>query len=228
MKPCVMKAIWFSLFTSLLILSCKKDNTTGSIPPFSEAKYSIEITGKWKSPEFAVPGGVHFTTILGMIHNNGVYLWKENFKASLGVENVAESGNPNPILSEIDSAIATGKASSLIAITAPAPTGITRSNIYCNSNYSYISFETMIAPTPDWFTGISGFNLFENKKWISDTTINLYAFDAGTEDGDVFGYYNPETMPQQNIRMLTPQTASVLANGNSILAPIATIRFTKK
>ena len=86
----------------------------------------------------------------------------------------------------------------------------------------------MLAPTPDWFTGLSGFNLFENKKWISDTKVNLYPYDAGTEDGDVFGYYNPESMPQKNVQLLTPLTASILANGNSALAPIATIRFTKK
>ena len=222
-----MKVIWFCLLAGLLILSCKKDYITNT-PVFSEARYSVEITGKWKAPEFAVPGGVHFTTVLGMIHNNETYLWKENTKASFGVENVAESGNPNPMLSEIDSAIATGKAISLVVMTAPAPTGITKVNIYCNSNYSYISLETMLAPTPDWFTGLSGFNLFENKKWISDTKVNLYPYDAGTEDGDVFGYYNPESMPQKNVQLLTPLTASILANGNSALAPIATIRFTKK
>jgi hypothetical protein len=221
-----MKIFYISALLSVILLSCNKDEI--SVPVFTEARYSIEITGKWKAPEFAVPGGVHFTSAIGMVHSNETYLWKLNTKASLGVENVAEIGYPYPLLYEIDSAIATGKSIGLISITAPLPTGSSKVNVYCNSNYSYISLETMLAPTPDWFTGLSGFNLYENKRWITDTTVNLYAYDAGTEDGDVFGYNNPSTMPQQNVQLLTPLNASVLANGNSQLAPIATVRFTKK
>lgn len=220
-----MKLIYISALLSIILFSCKKEEE--SVPVFSEARYSIEITGKWKAPEFAVPGGVHFTTVLGMVHNNETYLWKLNTKASTGVENVAENGNPNPLLFEIDSAIATGKSIALVRITAPLPTGSSKVNVYCTSNYSYISLETMLAPTPDWFTGLSSFNLYENKRWITDTTVNLYAYDAGTEDGDVFGYNNPSTVPQQNVQLLTPLNASVLANGNSQLASIATVRFTK-
>jgi hypothetical protein len=83
----------------------------------------------------------------------------------------------------------------------------------------------MIAPSPDWFIGIDAFNLFPNNKWISDTTINLFGYDAGTEEGDVFSLNNPATIPQQNIQLLNSENASVLANGNSPLKPIAFVRF---
>jgi hypothetical protein len=207
--------------------SCKKEDATNT-QDFSDARYTVEVTGKWKTPEFAVPGGVHFTPVYGMIHNKETFLWKENTKASIGVENVAETGNPYPLVYEIDSAFAKGNSIALVAMTAPQPTGSSKVNIYCTNSYSYISLETMLAPTPDWFTGLSGFNLFGNNRWVTDTTVNLYAYDAGTEDGDVFGYNNPASSPQQNVHILSPLTASVLANGNSILAPIATVRFIKK
>ncbi len=210
----------------MFFISCKKEIITGHF--FSDAKYRVEITGKWKEPEFAVPAGVHFTSVFGMVHSRETNLWKANAKASLGVENVAETGNPNPLLAEIDSAIAGGNAIGLVVIAAPTPTGSSTVNFYCTDKYSYISFEFMLAPTPDWFTGLSCFNLYENNRWIEDTTVNLYAYDAGTEDGDVFGYNNPATVPQTEIRLLTPFTASVLANGNHSLAPIATARFIKK
>ena len=155
-----MKFMYFPALLSVLLLSCKKNEV--SVPVFSDARYSIEITGKWKAPEFAVPVGVHFTSVFGMVHSHDTYLWKLNTKASTGVENIAETGNAYPILYEIDTAIATGKSIALIAITAPLPTGSSIANVYCTSNYSYISFETMLAPSPDWFTGINGFNLFEN------------------------------------------------------------------
>jgi hypothetical protein len=223
---CDIKFANLTIILSLTFYSCEKNDV--SIQAFSEARYSLTVTGKWISPGFSVPAGVHFTTFLGMVHNNETYLWKDNTKASLGVENVAESGNTTQLRLDVDSIIAVGKAISLIAISAPLSTGSSKMNIYCNSNYSYISFESMLAPTPDWFTGLSGFNLFQNNKWISDTTINLYAWDAGTEDGDVFGYNNPATAPQQNIHLLLAPQATVLANGNSLLAPIATARFTRQ
>ena len=86
----------------------------------------------------------------------------------------------------------------------------------------------MLAPSPDWFVGVNGINLFSGNKWIIDTTINLYPHDAGTEEGDIFGYNNPATVPQQNIHLLMASQATVLANGNQLLAPIATARFTKR
>lgn len=208
------------------MFSCKKDKAHE--PAFSEARYTVEITGKWKQREFGVPPNVHFTAVLGMVHNDKIVLWKENEIAGKGVENVAESGNPYPLLTDIDMATAEGKAISVLVITPPPPTGNSSLNIYCNSNYSYISLETMLAPTPDWFTGISGFNLYPGNKWIRDTTINLYAWDAGTEDGDVFGYSNPVTTPQQPVDWLQVSEASVLANGNPVLSPIAILRFVKQ
>lgn len=222
-----MKTIALSLLLCLFISSCTKDSANNSAV-FSEAVYSVEFTGKWKAPEFGVPSGVHFTTIVGMIHNNQTYMWKEGEPASWGVERIAESGNSAPMLLEIDSIVALQKAISYVVITTPPPTGSNKTNVYCNSNYSYISFETMLAPTPDWFTGISNFNLFQNNKWVTDTTVLLYSYDAGTETGDVFGYDNPETSPREKVHMLTPSKAMVLANGNSLLAPVASVRFIKK
>lgn len=221
-----MKTFPLVVLSGLILSSCTKEEVPA--PVFSEARYMVEITGKWKHPQFTVPAGVHFTLVVGMVHDSGGAMWKANEKASPGVENVAEAGNPYPLLTEIDSFIIAGRASSPIIIPAPSPTGSSKGNIYCNSNYSHVSLETMLAPTPDWFTGISGFNLHPGNKWITDTTISLYAWDAGTEDGDVFGYSNPATMPQQPVRLLQVSEASVLANGNPILAPIATLRFIKQ
>ncbi len=85
----------------------------------------------------------------------------------------------------------------------------------------------MVAPSPDWFMGISNVSLLQNNKWVDSLTLNIKVYDAGTEQGDVFGYNNPSTVPQQTVTILTPANASVLANGNTAIIPIATVRFTK-
>lgn len=218
-------AIIFMLLFSFS--SCKK--TDVAAPSFSEARYTISVTGKWSSPDFAVPAGAHYTTFVGMIHNSNAWLWKDGSKASPGMELLAEIGNGVTMLTEIDSMITARNASSLLLFVAP-PTliGTRMSSFYCNNNYPQVSFASMLGPTPDWFVGVSGINLYNKNKWVTDTTVSLYAYDAGTEDGDMFGYNNPATIPQQNIHVLLASQATVLANGNPVLVPIGTARFTKQ
>jgi hypothetical protein len=213
----------------LLILfisaSCKK--TTITISSFSEATYAIEVTGKWSSPDFTVPPGVHFTSFAGMVHNTNGELWRPGKLATKGVENVAETGSTTAIVLEIDSVVRAKNALSLILFTPPSATGTKKATLYCNSNYSYVSFASMIAPSPDWFIGVSGLNLYSSNKWVADTTVQLFVYDAGTEDGDVFGYNNPPTNPQQPVSLLEASQATVLANGSSSLKAIAQVRFVK-
>jgi len=217
----------FSFFVvCLFLVSCDKDNGTFSWT--SEARYSVTITGKWASPAFGVPAGAHYTTFAGQVHNGSSPLYKEGSLASPGMESLAEIGNITPLLGEINGNIAGGKASSLLIFVAPDVTGTVSSSIYCNSNYSSLSFASMLAPTPDWFIGVSNLNLYHDFKWIADTTVQLYAYDAGTEDGDIFSSNNAATSPQQTISKLDVSQAKVLANGNSSLGPIATVRFTKQ
>ena len=207
----------------LLFISCKKENK----PQLSEATYRITVTGKWQMPQFGVPNNVHFTYFAGMVHNSNSWLWKAGSKASLGIKNLAETGGLTQIIQETDSIIYQKNSIEHIAFPPPSALGSVSSNVYCNSDYSYVSFASMIAPTPDWFIGINSLNLYNSNQWVQDTLLNLYVHDAGTKDGDAFSMTGPATMPQQPIMLQTPSNATVLANGNATLAPIATVRFTK-
>ncbi len=222
MKPHYICSV---LFYSLFFFSCRKEKE--QLIDFSEARYSIEVTGKWSLPDFTVPAGVHFTNFAGMVHNQKSFLWQEGKLASIGVENVAETGSISVLLLEIDTMIEKNTALSLVLFTPPGATTVKKATISCNSNYSYLSLVSMIAPSPDWMVGISNLNLYRNQNWLTDTTLNLFVYDAGTEDGDVFGYNNPATTPQQNIVRLEAAKATVLFNGNPTLKPIATIRLVK-
>lgn len=218
----------FLLIVAMAVISfsCKKDKTGYS--SFSEARYLLTVTDKWSMPGFTVPPGAHFTTFIGMVHNSNSFLWRENTMAGYGTEVLAETGGGGPILAEIDSMIAAKNAFSLLLFAAPSVSGTVKVNFNCNSNFSKVSFASMLGPTPDWFTGLSEFDLYTNNSWIADTTINLYVYDAGTEDGDVFGYNNSATLPQGNINLLQANLATVLANNNSTLSPIITARFTRQ
>lgn len=210
----------------LLLFSCTKKTDELSIP-YSEASYKIIVTMNWISPNFGLPASAHVTPLIGMVHNKDTFLWNPGKLATAGLEDVAEIGNNTKMNAELDAILIKNKGLSKFTITPPSVTGAVETNLNFNTNFPYISFASMIAPSPDWFMGIHDFSLLSNKTWINDTTVNLIVYDAGTEEGDVFGFNNPETTPRQNISVLTPANGSVLANGNTSIAAIGTIRFIK-
>ena len=218
---------FFGIFLLLIFFSCKKQEAELVIPPAPEASYRVVLETKWSSPAFTVPTGVHITNIIGMVHAQDTFLWKQGSIATLGLENVAEVGNNTRMGLELDTIILKQKALSKFSIFPPLINGSVEFPLTFTTTFSYFSFASMIAPSPDWFMGISNYNLIQNNKWVEDITLDVLVYDAGTEEGDVFGYSNPATIPQQNIVLLTPAYASVLANGNAALGAIATIRFIK-
>lgn len=221
-----MRNLLLLILASLCFFACEKEETP--INTFSEASYQVTITGLWTSPQFGVPPSAHFTYFSGVVHNEKATMWKEGSLASPGVESIAETGNQFPLFAEVDLMIAQKVAMAQINIPPPPPNGSISRTVYCNSNFSRFSFASMLAPTPDWFVGIRNVNLYRNGAWIADTTIQMHTYDAGTEDGDVFGQNNPATSPQQPIQLLTPTKGMVLANGNASLAPIAQVRITRQ
>lgn len=221
------------LFPLAFLFSCKKERVE-EIKPMDEnvsldssVTYKMIITGTWKMPQHTVPVNNHFTQFIGMVHSDSSALYKLGALASLGVENVAEVGNSTALKTEMDNMIAAGKALNKFFVTLSTITASDTTTIQLNIKHFKISFVSMIAPSPDWFAGIESYGLIQNGKWVKDITLPVWGYDAGTEDADVFGYNNPATVPQQPISLMTPANASVIANGNSTIAPFAMVRFVK-
>lgn len=223
-----MKQYLYLTTFCLVCFACKKesDEPVPETEIYSSATYQVTVTGKWNATDFGVPPGVHFTRIAGAVHNKETSLWKEGALASRSIEYIAENGFSDPLWAQVDSLITNGKALMKIAGSTPPATGISVFTVNADTKFPLISFASMLAPTPDWFFGVSDLSLYRNRSWISDTTIQLYSFDGGTEEGDVFGYNNPETVPQQPIRLLNTTNASVLFKG--AVLPIAEMRIQKQ
>ncbi len=221
-----MKQLLSTIPLFFCLLACKKE----TIPEnnFSEAVYKVTFTGRWVTPQFPIPPNAHFTPIVGMVHNSTASMFATGTLASSGVESVAEDGNAFPLIAAIDSLIGLKKVVSNPLFFLTPLSSASTITLYANSNYPLFSCMSMLAPTPDWFLGLHSFNLRPGGNWITDTTVNVYSYDAGTEEGDVFKQDNPATNPQQKITLLTPANASVLANGNAVIPPIATLRFVKQ
>ena len=78
----------------------------------------------------------------------------------------------------------------------------------------------MVAPSPDWFVGVSGLDLRPGGTWVSSLTVDLFSYDAGTDSGPNFTSPNTDTNPQDPIALL----GAPFTGPNT--APLGTFKFT--
>lgn len=79
----------------------------------------------------------------------------------------------------------------------------------------------MIAPSPDWFTGVADVRLLEDGIWVAEKTVTLEAWDAGTDGGATFTAPDADTVPRETVRLA--DSAHFVANGKTV--PVGTVAF---
>lgn len=84
-------------------------------------------------------------------------------------------------------------------INSPGSTSI---SLQVSSDFPLVSLVTMVAPSPDWFAGVHGLDLRDGAGWANQLTVDLFPYDAGTEQGVGFSLSNPDTVPHQPIAPL--------------------------
>ncbi len=168
-------------------------------------EYRVSFRGVWTTdslaPGVSVPGGAHFTTLVGAAHNSTHTFWERDGKATRGIEDVAELGIRNNFNREVTAQITAGTArewiSASVCCGAAGPTGSDRFSV--TESFPLVTLISMVAPSPDWFVGVSGLSLREGGEWVTRTQVDLFPYDAGTEDGEEFSLSNSATSPQGTI-----------------------------
>ena len=188
----------------------------------SEATYSVIFRGLWTTAVTSggLPGGAHFTPLIGGVHNAEITFLRDGGRATAGVEFMAELGGTSTLASEVRAAEPDALAV-LLGRGNIGPTGLsTIDDVTLTTDHSRVTLLTMIAPSPDWFVGVSGLSLLDEQgEWMASLTVNLYPWDAGTEEGAEFSLSNPATRPQGVI-------TSIRGRGKFSNEPIATLTFT--
>lgn len=86
----------------------------------------------------------------------------------------------------------------------PAPADAATSFVFeVLPEFPLVSMAAMLAPSPDWFIGVSGVSLRNGDSWIDTVTLDLFATDAGTERNGGWIYNGPAESPQRRIRLIT-------------------------
>lgn len=189
----------------------------------TQASYSITFTGAWTTA--ATPGGLpdnaHFSPLIGAVHNADVTFWEAGGKATPGIESMAERGRTATLTQEIEAA----GANALSVISREGGPGatatVTIEPVTVTAGHPRVTLVSMIAPSPDWFVGVSGLSLLDAVgEWVETLTLDLVPWDAGTEEGDDFSFDNAATVPPGTIVILN-------GTGKFSDAPIATLTFTR-
>jgi hypothetical protein len=63
---------------------------------------------------------------------------------------------------------------------------------------------SMLGPSPDWVVGVSKLNLCQKDcSWAKSMIIDLYPWDAGTDNGISYMSPNSETKPREKMKPIT-------------------------
>ena len=192
------------------------------------AEYELKFEGRWVSPA-SLPGNAHFTQVIGATHNSAGSIFTVGQQASVGVERVAELGSTSSLISEINLGTAAGNIDTAIfsVDTFITPVEVDTFSFVANESHSLFSILTMIAPSSDWFVGVSDLDLLDaNGQWRDQIVLDLNSYDAGTENGTGFSLNNPATNPQGVITDLDTAEPNGVLFGVGSLARLTLTRVT--
>mmetsp|Transcript_48521 Transcript_48521/g.118724 ORF Transcript_48521/g.118724 Transcript_48521/m.118724 type:complete len:228 (+) Transcript_48521:48-731(+) len=187
-----------SALLSLALASTPLHPTTRLFPSTctGTVKYAIEFDYHWTpatnpSIDFPTVGpvdGPGFSPLVVAGHNKYWTMWAPGGFANRGPEQVAEGGNPMQILREMNrdrNIYDFGAAEGPVAATGKARMEV---GLNGETEQTYVSAMSMIAPSPDWFVGIYNVQLCYNGNWVKEVSMGkLVGWDAGSSrDGEQF------------------------------------------
>jgi len=191
-----MKKITFTFILSFTMLL-----SANSIAQ-STATYDINFTSTWNASDHGtLPSNAHWSNLVGSNHNAAITFLEMGGTATIGIENVAEAGSNAVFNAEVQTAINAGHAEQWLNQSfSPfaAISSATLSNIVVSEEFPLLTLVSMIAPSPDWMIAVNSLNLWDTSmnKWKDSFTVDLFPYDAGTEDGFGYSGSNPATNPR--------------------------------
>uniref|UniRef100_A0A7S2A5X7 Spondin domain-containing protein n=1 Tax=Ditylum brightwellii TaxID=49249 RepID=A0A7S2A5X7_9STRA len=209
------------------------------VPTSRNVGYSITYTNKWTAQNhpFRYPSSdPHYSSFLWASHSSDYVMWENGGTATRGIENVAEIGSIGALRGEVQAEQNMGNVlddvvGSMIGTAFDGATSISNEDLCVDASHPYVSGLGMIAPSPDWFSGAYNVPLRDEKTmtWYRRVRVNVYAWDAGTEDGDNYQFNNPATTGGVISAFMAGDTEDavfVSRNGDTLrVLPVAELLF---
>ena len=195
-------------------------------------EYTVVLKSTWtrashpfEYPEAGALTGPHFSGLIGATHNGAYVMFSEGAAPTPGLENLSEQGKHSPLDEEIRAALTAGNAGVLFETGPLKDFGDSLvATVRVDQAHPLVSLAAMVAPSPDWFTGVANVNLMEGGSWVASRTITLDAWDSGGDDGATYKAADRDNNPKKP----TMRAASrhFVVDGRPV--PVATVTFTRK
>lgn len=192
-------------------------------PPSESATYRIDFNATWSSTTHPdnFPGGAHWSPLIGAVHSSRASFWEMGVTASAGMESMAETGATGTLTSEINDQIPSNALSVITGSGSGSPGSVRIRDVVVTLDDPLITLVSMIAPSPDWFAGVTGLSLLNGVgQWTESRQVILFPLDAGSDSGTSYTAGNANTSPKEpitSLRGLAPFSE----------APVATLTFTR-
>ena len=166
----------------------------------ASATYRVTFSSTWSRATHPTdfPDNPHFSGLIGATHLESTRFWEVGAIATDGIKAMAERGRKSPLDQEIQRAIANGTAEFLLS---GGPIGRSPGNVTLDFEIGvdqpFVTLVAMVAPSPDWYVGVSALSLLENGDWAELLEIQLFAYDAGTDAGRTFTSSDQPLEPRQ-------------------------------
>ncbi len=108
---------------------------------------------------------------------------------------MAETGSTTLLIQELDRLVSLNLAFGSVKGKLFNSSGVDTSELEVTKDYSFITFVSMIAPSPDWFVSQT-FNLLKDEAWIEKIELELITYDAGGDSGETFTSQDIDTLPK--------------------------------
>ena len=189
------------------------------------ARYEITFTGLFDADALGagvdVPRNANFRKLVGSRHDQNISYWSEGASASEGLKILAEHGRTDSFEDEIADSVSDGRALGSFETVERRlrPTAEAKLQFRTTRDFPLVTLAAKINPTPDWFIAIGALSLRPDGEWEREIVVDLYPWDAGTQDGTEFERHTPATNP--------PGAITTLRNtGKFSDSPIARVAFT--
>jgi hypothetical protein len=190
--------------------------------PDATARYRVTFDATWSAETHPTdfPPTPHFSGLIGATHRDSQRFWDVGAPASEGIRLMAERGRKTPLDQEIEAAIAAGGAQYVLSGTGADSPGRAELEFDISVDHPNVTLVTMVAPSPDWFVGVSALRLLGND-WVTEQTVMLLPYDAGTDSGATFLSPDQATAPRLTIHPITGAPFSV----GGTVPPLGTFTF---
>lgn len=201
----------------------------GSVAAAAETtRYRVTVRLDWRVAPDALdrPTNPHFSPLIGATHGDRFRLFVDGDTASSGVALVATNGRTSVLQAELNEAQRRGRIGAVVEAPGLASgAGETAFTVIDGEDHPLVSFALMLAPSPDWFTGVSGVALPRDDAWMSRVEVPLWVWDADVDDGARFDAPNEPVQPQRSVRLAAgPQfllESGLTPIGHAVLEAIA-------